>query len=196
MANIFITISIREFIDNNQEYELNKIINSFSCPLNLDVEHFLKHNCIEFTKKSQSVTYLVFNKNTLALVGYFCIAIKPLEISSNKFSNTVQRKINRIAKRDPESGKYLLAAYLIAQLGKNFTNNFNMQITGTELLNLAIDKALELKYIAGGTIVFLEAENNNSILNFYGNNKFIQFSTRLSSGFSEQHEMIQLLKLI
>lgn len=84
------------------------------------------------------MTYLVFSNEDLSLVGYFSITIKPIEIYGERFSNMVKRKLNRVAKCDEETGEYLLSAYLIAQLGKNFTNNLNLQITGTELLDLAI----------------------------------------------------------
>ena len=40
---------------------LARVLSGFSCPKNQDVANFLKKNAVEFTKKSQSVTYLVFS---------------------------------------------------------------------------------------------------------------------------------------
>lgn len=60
----FSYINIREYLVQDNpggigEADLQAAISDFSCPRNLDVEHFLKENAIEFTKKNQSVTYLV-----------------------------------------------------------------------------------------------------------------------------------------
>ena len=50
-------------INDNKAGEpmLARVLSGFSCPKNPDVERFLKKSAVEFTKKSQSVTYLVFS---------------------------------------------------------------------------------------------------------------------------------------
>lgn len=57
-------INIREYLALGTDEEVGepalvRLLSDFSCPKNPDVEHFLKKNAIEFTKKNQSVTYLV-----------------------------------------------------------------------------------------------------------------------------------------
>ncbi len=48
---------------------IRQLFSEFSCPLNPDVERFLKEQSIEFAKKHQAVTYLIaqpgknFNEN-------------------------------------------------------------------------------------------------------------------------------------
>ena len=58
--NKYRIINIRRYIGNENpelgEDELLQILSEFSCPLNPDVERFLKHSSIEFAKKNQSVT--------------------------------------------------------------------------------------------------------------------------------------------
>ena len=48
-------INIRRYIDNNNlelgEDALIQILSEFSCPINPDVERFLKKSSIDFTKK-------------------------------------------------------------------------------------------------------------------------------------------------
>lgn len=61
----FFAINIRKYLALGDDHEagepaLIQLLSGFSCPKNPDVEHFLKKNAIEFTKKNQSVTYLVF----------------------------------------------------------------------------------------------------------------------------------------
>lgn len=61
--------NIRDYIDSNSdevgEADLENIISDFSCPLNPDVENFLKKNAIEFTKQRKSVTYLVGSREAM-----------------------------------------------------------------------------------------------------------------------------------
>ena len=71
-----------------------------------------------------------------------------------------------------------MSAYLIAQLGKNFTNGSDKKITGEELLALAWDKIKEIQYLGGGVVTFLEAENEEKLLSFYRDNRFSQFDTK------------------
>ena len=61
---------------------LRSFIDSFTCPRNPDVERFLKDSAVEFTKKDQSVTYLVFSSESGELLGYFSITVKPLTIAA------------------------------------------------------------------------------------------------------------------
>ena len=149
------------------EEELKQILSEFSCNKNPDVERFLKNDSIVFTKKNQSVTYLVFTNDDAVLVGYFTIAIKPITVNTEKFSNTIKRKIARVSEVDEETGTYTLSAYLIAQLGKNFADGANERVTGKQLLQAAVDTIKELQYIAGGMVIFLETDNNQRLLQFY-----------------------------
>lgn len=129
----------------------------------------MKKSAIEFTKKNQSVTYLVFSLSSMELVGYFTIALKPLTVRGETVSNTVKRKLLRISELDEMSDTYTMSAFLIAQLGKNYTDGRNKEITG----------------------------NEEKLLSFYRDNRFSQFDTRqTASDKDESHELIQLLRLI
>ena len=91
-------ISIHEYLSayENQELgekELKELFAEFFCSKNKDVEQFLKEQSIEFTKKNQSVTYLLFAQKTWSLLGYFALAIKPISLKAEQLSNTA-RKIN------------------------------------------------------------------------------------------------------
>ena len=198
----FMFVNIREYLaegDNEKvgEPELLRMISDFSCPKNPDVEHFLKKSSLDFTRKNQSVTYLVFDMADGALAGYFTIALKPLTVRDETVSNTVKRKIKRISEFDEQTKSYTMSAYLIAQIGKNYTNNANKRITGTELLELAWSVIENMQYMGGGMVVFLETNDEESLLTFYQRNKFRQFDTRLTiSNASNQYELIQLLRLL
>ena len=131
------------------------------------------------------------------LVGYFTIALKPLTVRGETVSNTVKKKLLRISELDEETQTYTMSAYLIAQLGKNFTNGANEKITGAELLEAAWNKVEEIQYQAGGVVTFLETNDDARLLSFYNDNKFVKFDSRqTTSKDQETHELVQLLRLL
>ena len=197
----FSVINIRRYLNSDNpklgESRLLQVLSGFSCPKNPDVERFLKKSSIEFTKKNQSVTYLVFDVSSMELVGYFTIALKPLTVRGETVSNTVKKKLMRVSELDEQSQTYTMSAYLIAQLGKNFKNGAEKKITGEELLELAWDIVEKMQYMGGGMVTFLEAENSERLLSFYQANRFQTFDTRQTATDSEEpHELVQLLRLL
>ena len=200
-TNKFSVINIRRYLNSDNpklgESRLLQVLSGFSCPKNPDVERFLMKSSIEFTKKNQSVTYLVFDVSSMELVGYFTIALKPLTVRGETVSNTVKKKLMRVSELDEQSQTYTMSAYLIAQLGKNFKNGAEKKITGEELLELAWDIVEKMQYMGGGMVTFLEAENSERLLSFYQANRFQTFDTRQTATDSEEpHELVQLLRLL
>lgn len=56
MSDKYFSINIRVYLNKEEptyigEENLYELLSDFSCPKNPDVEHFLLHNAIEFTKK-------------------------------------------------------------------------------------------------------------------------------------------------
>ena len=200
MNDEFLIINIREYLKQGKSGEdlLKQVFSTFSCEKNEDVEKFLLEQSVHFTKKNQSVTYIVLTPEEGQIVGYFTITIKPISVSGEGFSNTVKKKIARVSEQDAENGNYSLAAYLVAQLGKNYCDGANEKITGEQLLGLAIEKIKELQYMAGGMVVFLEADNEEKLLHFYEEqNGFKRFDTKeIKSGTEEAHTLVQLLKVL
>ena len=200
-ANKFSVINMRRYLNSDNpklgESRLLQVLSNFSCPKNPDIERFLKKSSIEFTKKNQSVTYLVFDVSSMELVGYFTIALKPLTVRGETVSNTVKKKLMRVSELDEQSQTYTMSAYLIAQLGKNFKNGAENKITGEELLELAWDIVEKMQYMGGGMVTFLEAENSEKLLSFYQANRFQTFDTRqTATDLEEPHELVQLLRLL
>lgn len=130
----YTVFNIREYLNGQDnglgEDDLLQVLSEFLCEKNPDVEKFAKEQSVEFAKKQQSVTYLVFSTEDAEFVGYFAITIKPITINSEPFSNTAKRKLARVSELNEQNHTYNLAAYLIAQLGKNYHNGANEHITG------------------------------------------------------------------
>ena len=196
--NDFDVINIKRYLGRGKagEKELNLLFSRFACPLNPDVERFLVRQSIDFAKRNQSITYIVISKDSDELVGYFTLTLKPISVNASIFSNTMRRKIERVSEVNEQTGEYLLAAYLIAQLSKNFTDRANEKITGVQLLDLALDKIRDAQYRLGGTVVFLEADNVDKLIAFYEVNGFKRFAVRKSRGTQDQHKLVQLLKVL
>ena len=143
------------------------------------------------------MTYLVFSVADGKLLGYFTLALKPLTVRGETVSNTVKRKLLRVSELDKKSDTYTMSAYLIAQLGKNYSEKDGKMITGAELLGLAWDKIKATQYMFDRMVTFLEAENEEKLLSFYRENRFSQFDTRqTASDAEESHELVQLLRLL
>lgn len=199
----FSVVNIREYLDSHGDIEIGEralaqLLSDYSCPLNVDVEQFLKNQAVEFTKKNQSVTYLVFSDEDASLLGYFTLTVKSIIVDVGVFSNSVKRKISRVSEQTGEGNTYQLAAYLIAQIGKNYTNGLNRRISGEELMGLAINQIRYLQYQLGGMVVFLEAEPKEALMEFYQKkNGFLPFDTRETSNRQkESHTLIQMLKTL
>ena len=196
------SVNLRRTLDTGDcaymgESVLKELLGEFSCPPNLEVEQFLKRSSIEFTKKNQSVTYLVF-RNSLRgdlFVGYFTITIKPISIKASSLSKTMRRKIERVSVLNPANNTYTASAYLIAQLGKNFALSKDERINGADLLELASSRIERTQYDIGGVVEFLECEDTPFLLDFYAKNGFKMFDSRITDG-EEREKLIQLLRFI
>lgn len=203
MSEQYFTVNIRAYLDKDKptyigEDSLYELLSDFSCPDNPDVEYFLLHNAIEFTKKDQSVTYLVFNAEDASIVGYFSLAIKPISVNAANISRTMAKKLARVSILDENTSSYTTAAYLIAQLGKNYSLPREKRIEGSVLLGFALETISELKYSVGGVMEFLECEDNPFLMDFYTRNKFKMFDVRTTVPTHEEdsHQLNQLLKFI
>lgn len=194
-------VNLQLIIEEAGEDAANQILSTFSCPMNADVEKFLRIKAIEFAKQGLSQTHLVFAsyKKENVLVGYFTLASKYITVSSKKLSNTLKKRIVKFSVHDPRIRAYCLSAPLIAQLGKNYTNGYNALITGDELLELACHKVAKIQLDLGGRFAYLECEDKPALINFYTRNGFCEFDYRNldpdETGLDGEY-LVQLLKYI
>ena len=201
MTKDYFSVNIRDLmLDEAGKCELSRLTSEFSCPPNSEIEHFLRHNAEDFTRKNQSVTYLVLKKNSVSfpLMGYFTLTIKPISVPASVISKTMGKKLSRVSALNPESDTYTAAAYLIAQLGKNFSWPKEDRITGVELLSLASLRISQTQHDIGGVVEFLECEDNPFLLDFYAENGFKAFDRRTATPSDNEspHELVQLLRFL
>lgn len=178
----FKLVNLKKLIDVIGEDEAKNILSDFSCPNNSDVEKYLRYKAIEFAKHNWSQTHLVYAsyRHDPVLVGYFALADKSIHIDANhrKLSQTLRKRIAMFAAYDADLKCYRMSAPLIAQLGKNFTNNYNKLIRGDELLQIACDKIKSIQVDLGGKFTYLECEDKPVLVEFYERNGFWNFGRR------------------
>lgn len=170
-------ISLKDMCSAIGEKELKNLLKDFECPLNKDVEYFLKQKAIEFLKQDIAKTFLVTMpyRNEYVIVGYFAIAIKNTEVNKNMFKGKSKKRFLRFATYRPEYERYCISLPLIGQLGKNFHNEYDKLISGDMLLKLACDKIREAQEVIGGRIIYLECEDKVELREFYERNRFCLF---------------------
>lgn len=178
----FVQIKLNDMISKLGENEVKSILSSFVCPINKDVETFIKYKAIEFSKQYLSRTTLVFWKSDdgreKCWVGYYTIASKHIRVSKDSISNTTAKRMGNHGSFNPATKEYIVPAPLIAQLGKNFADGNNYLISGSDLLQMATAKVREIQNEIGGRFVYLECEEKCKLLDFYKANGFTVFGKR------------------
>ena len=76
-ANNFIVLNIREYLENEDkrlgEETLVQLLSEFSCPLNPDVERFLKEQSIDFAKNIWQLQIWHYHWRTQSCWGIFLL---------------------------------------------------------------------------------------------------------------------------
>ena len=184
-------VNILDLISAIGEEAVQELLSDFSCPKNPEVEGFVRNNAIGFSKQKMSVTHCVMDEGRL--VAIFALTHKAVEVAQSSLSSTARKKIERFARVDESSGFYHVSAFLIAQFGKNYSEDASA-LSGNTLMQSAIDVLKKVQHDVGGGIVYLECEDNAKLLQFYTNdtNCYRQFGERFAN--AENVKYIQLLR--
>ena len=162
-------VNILELANMLPEDCLKELLCSFACPLNSDIENFIRFKCLSFAKQKLSVSHLVFDEME-NLLGFFTLANKPCLIRNDtvtsELSNTLKKKLDRFATQSTANG-IIVPAYLIAQFGKNYAIEKSLRIDGKELMRLAFETLSAVQREIGGGVIFLECRDEQKLLEFY-----------------------------
>ena len=197
----FVQINLNDIIDQLGENRTKAILSTFSCPVNKDVENFLKNKAIEFSRRDFSKTHLIYwvEEDQKELIGYYTISLKSIDVATSAVSNNCCKKLAQYGQYDKAKKCYTVAAYLIGQLGKNYSDGNNCLISGDEILKLALDKLKITQRDIGGKYTYLECEDKPKLIKFYEENGFQTFGKRSldrdETDIDGQY-LIQLLKYI
>ncbi len=128
--------NILDVIEQDGEDEVKEDLSNFVCDANKDIQDFIQFKAIDFAKKRISISYLVYDEDTGKILGFFTLAHKVLNVPAQGMSNTVRRRMDRYARLDKEKNSYLVSAFLLAQLGKNYALEKEERISGEDLIVL------------------------------------------------------------
>ena len=125
-------------------------------------------------------THLIFAsyKGKLVLVAYYTLSNKYVTINKKNVSNTLWKRLSKFGQYNPDTKQLYISMPLIAQIGKNYNNNYNKLITGDELLKRACDNIRKIQNIICGKHVYLECEDKFKLIEFYETNGFVNFGSR------------------
>lgn len=168
---------LAEILEESGESGAEKLLSSFSCPINKDVETFLlnENKAINMERQRVSVTYLVFYKEIFC--AYFTLASKIIAIEKGHgISNKTYERITKFGTCD--NNICTIPSPLIAQLGKNYTDNRNELIDGDTLLDFALMYIKDVQKLVGGKVVYIECKDEVNLVDFYSRNGFVEFGRR------------------
>ncbi|MEI6287199.1 MAG: hypothetical protein WCP79_11905 [Bacillota bacterium] len=157
----------------------NRLVADFSCPIDEDIEHFIKDTTDDIRSGATAMRKLAKTRIYLAfidgnVVGYYATAVKVFDLSSA--SNALRKEWTGF------SNNKTVPAYLIGQLSKNYFNDFDKLIAGKTLLNSALDTIRACHKAVGCKIVFLECQDTPKLHNFYKEHGFVRFGNKSSKG--------------
>ena len=190
-------ISIENMLNHYGEKDTITLLSSFSCvrdgiQKNKEVETFVKKNVIDFFKRKLAVTYLVFDENS-EFAGIYTLAHKAIDIPADRLNSKLRNKVKRYARLDEERQTYSVSAFLIAQFGKNYSEDKGRTVSGRELMDSVLEMLSAAQAIVSGGLIFLDCEvDNTGALELYKEYGFVPFGERRSD--SDGQRYIQLLK--
>ena len=189
---------IDKFAKTVGEAVLSTTLSSFAVPLNSEVEDFIRKKALQATKLKSSISYLVIDEDLADVVGYFTLLVKPFTIQAASLSSKNRRLIARFGEENTEAGDYTASVYLIAQIGKNYAIEEPLQISGGDLLNMALDKLRAAQDLVGGKLVLVEREADRAkLLEFYNANGFKSWNGRYDKKDQVQYDqMIRVLESV
>ena len=192
--------NVRDLLAELGEERTSEILSAFECPLNPDVQSFLREKAILFSKHGYASTYLVFAsyQGSVVLIGYYALAMKAVVIKGSLLSSQWRGHLRRFAFYDSDLKQFTLSLPLIGQLGKNYAHHYDRLISGDDLLGIACETVREIQLMSSGKMVYLECEDVLPLTSFYERNGFFRFANRNLDGderdLSQTPYLVQMIK--
>ena len=194
--------NLRDLLAELGEERTSEILSAFECPLNPDVQSFLREKAILFSRHGYASTYLVFAsyQGSVVLIGYYALAMKAVVIKGSLLSSQWRGRLRRFAFYDSDLKQFTLSLPLIGQLGKNYAHHYDRLISGDDLLGIACETVREIQLMSSGKMVYLECEDVLPLTSFYERNGFFRFANRNLDGderdLSQTPYLVQMINTI
>lgn len=125
-------ISLKQIYTDFGKDKTLELIDTFQCPLNIEIEIFLREKALLYEKYNVSRTFLYIHReheDTLEILGFFSLTIKEF-LFPDEMPNAHKRRILKTGYQMHRQ----MASILIAQLGKNMNTNLTSMIRRTRTL--------------------------------------------------------------
>lgn len=160
----FSLFPLSEIIENsNSNRRVKRLLETFGCTRNMDLQDFLHNKAITFEKNLKSRTYLYIDNTAQEVSAYFTVTISTLHTDS--ISSEVIELLDGY-----KDNVNSIPCFLIGQLGKS--DKFKLQKIGEYILNDAIEIIDQSQKSLGGRFVLLDAINKEHVIKFYEANAF------------------------
>jgi len=177
LFSLFPLLEVIQSTDSNRK--VKKLLETFSCTRNMDLQDFLCNKAVTFEKNLRSRTYLYIDNTTQEVAAYFTITISTLH--TDNISPEVIKLLDGY-KNDVVS----IPCFLIGQIGK--ADKFEPRKIGEFILNDAIEIINQSQKSLGGRFILLDAINKEQVIKFYEANAFFPIEKDTAS------ESIKMIK--
>lgn len=190
-------VSVGDLLAGLGEAGVGAILRGFECPLNSGVEDYVRNKAISFNIQGLAAAFLVGRPREdpdqpFEIDGFFALASKVLTLDDvTRLPRRLRDRLSRFGTRDESRGSLTLAMPLVAQLGRNFAHE--PRVSGHDLVDFACRKVVAAQRILGGRMVYLEAEDNARLLQFYSDNEFVEIGRRKRR---EAPDLIQMIRYL
>ena len=178
---------------------MGRLLSSFSCNQDADIQYFLENRAVEFEKLSKARTYLAFDEeqlrsqsalSSLIIYGYISLAVKVLSVSGDT-SNQMRKKLDGYNAKCHGKPIADFPCYLIGQLARNLDVDKTI-LPGRVIFQKAYDIILDAANAVGGRLIMVECKDDVHLIQFYKQSGFEEIS-RIADG---ETKMVQLVRRI
>ncbi|AUD65223.1 hypothetical protein BK011_05825 [Tenericutes bacterium MZ-XQ] len=164
-----VSIKLNDYLEKAGIDETEKLISSFFCSRDEDVDYFIHEKAIPFEYSDHSRTTLLCwldeEKNELELIAYFAIAGQVFYL--DRLSATLQKKIRGNGVKKSSNS---IPAFLIGQIGKNDRATYPI---GSEVLFNEIFKSVqEINKYLPSRLIYLHCKDIPKLRNIYESKGF------------------------
>ena len=154
---------LADLLDTHSTNQAKKILKTFSCAKNADVQDFLHNKAITFERNLRACTYLYVSNADKSVAAYLTLGIKSL-LTDDLSDETIKFL-------DGYTSEILsIPCYLVAQLGKSDSCKYKI---GKFLLDDALSIIDKSHDSLKGRFVLIDSVNDDRVINFYKESSFI-----------------------
>ncbi len=160
---LYSRFKLADLLANKSTNQIKKLLKTFVCTKNIDVQDFLHNKAITFERNLRSCTYLYVSNADKSVAGYFSIGIT--YTLTNKLDKAIVKFLDGYTDET-----IAIPCYLIGQLGKSDTCKEKI---GSFLLDDALSIIDKSQDSLKGRFVLIDSVNDDKVINFYKENSFI-----------------------